>query len=1066
MMPSLKDLKCSIELSDCQQTLPEFGTSYRDGLVETFVPVPTEPQSFSVHLTSDKFIAPGIAMYVFIDGVYQCNRNRQDLKLRKTSKNRSLVDFRVRQKEEKQKDGSMIAREWKFEKLNTVSAHEATHDCSPDLLANIGCIEVVVLRCAGPRNAKTASQLNMDGANDIPDYSYRYEGQVDETSSDSIYDDRPPFSTSRRNGFGPPPPLGVYQAPYAERVHSRLPARSHRHTDSGNPSIHPSYKSNHTQSRCTGTLAPNTHRASEVPLFGVQYGSGPLPPVGQPLHNPGPGAPTTDDPRFDPQWLDKLVTRAVKKGVEESQKSLTPVGANSVQSQYKHSAETVGYPPGAWPTSPNAAVAQLDQTIPSGQSFEGRGTSWSQSQGDWTQRPAQSKAGSRVTWNDTGLAWESKSSDNGWKVQEETPTDSWDTDETWEVRKPSEWKDDDRKVRSRSSYNRSRRESRRNSRAVSPITIRIREQRGSKDGISVRLRSKSGSRRFRTNEDVPSSSEDTEGWMPNDTTSSSATESSNNTIQPPHSQRQAKTLLSRPQERSRRSKFHHNVKRKPSGHVFASPAWQSKLKPKSVPSVRKEITPTVLDGPASGQTSGLQGVPLNTGFVPGSLPPAPYAPIMPEYTIRKGDANRLGAQLTPFSSWDGEQHGKKENDLWGPAAVNKSAWEGVSLSGWDTSDTDEKGTNGWKATDKKSWSTADAKKYGWAGGWDTDDNKWQAGHPADEQTHKSASLAGWNTRKSGCEANEDVVPSQDHQKKFPWGHLDAHKGKTVPQQKPDTPWVTAPAEDKPAETAWVPKRYSNKTLSKYRQLRCASDAGPKPHWQFPPALEQNLSEHGRPYIAAEEPLLKISKEAASEKGIEHQVQAGKGTQYGHVIGRPDYLDSLEKPYAVFRFKYRSRAMLKSLFGDALIPDPTLLTPVSNLATAKDKLTDLPQHELVEKMLKLQAELADKGYMRGQERSGKKEKEKEKEEEKEKLKEKLKEKERFKEKLKKKKASGSEATEVAARGFTEKWVEMQSRQVNEKGKSGNKERKHTEKESKKGEGWGDVEDWGALGDVKW
>ena len=118
-MPTLKDLTCLIELSDSQQTLQEFGTIYRDGIVETFVPVPSRSQSFSVHLTSNKFIAPGLAMYVFIDGVYQCNRNRQDLKLRKPSDSRSLVDFRVRQKEEKQKDGSMVAREWTFEKLDS-----------------------------------------------------------------------------------------------------------------------------------------------------------------------------------------------------------------------------------------------------------------------------------------------------------------------------------------------------------------------------------------------------------------------------------------------------------------------------------------------------------------------------------------------------------------------------------------------------------------------------------------------------------------------------------------------------------------------------------------------------------------------------------------------------------------------------------------------------------------------------------------------------------------------------------------------------------------------------------
>jgi hypothetical protein len=61
-MPSLKDLDCSIELAADQKTLQEFGTTYADGLVETFVPVPCGESSFSIHLTSSKFIAPGIAM--------------------------------------------------------------------------------------------------------------------------------------------------------------------------------------------------------------------------------------------------------------------------------------------------------------------------------------------------------------------------------------------------------------------------------------------------------------------------------------------------------------------------------------------------------------------------------------------------------------------------------------------------------------------------------------------------------------------------------------------------------------------------------------------------------------------------------------------------------------------------------------------------------------------------------------------------------------------------------------------------------------------------------------------
>jgi hypothetical protein len=123
-MPSLKDLHCFIELPGTDNRLEEFETSYSDGCVETFVAVPNEPQPFAVRLKSSNFIAPGLAMYVFIDGVYQCNRNRQDLKLRKPPDRKSLVDFCVRQKEEKQKDGTMVARDWRFEKLNIGMLHK------------------------------------------------------------------------------------------------------------------------------------------------------------------------------------------------------------------------------------------------------------------------------------------------------------------------------------------------------------------------------------------------------------------------------------------------------------------------------------------------------------------------------------------------------------------------------------------------------------------------------------------------------------------------------------------------------------------------------------------------------------------------------------------------------------------------------------------------------------------------------------------------------------------------------------------------------------------------------
>ncbi|KAI8939951.1 hypothetical protein NX059_003677 [Plenodomus lindquistii] len=1036
-MPSLKDLNCSIELSDSQEVLQEFGTCYGDGFVETFVPVPSKPHSFSVHLTSNKFIAPGIAMYVFIDGVYQCNRNRQDLKLRKASDSRSLVDFKVRQKEEKQKDGSMIAREWKFEKLNT---DKAPPECSSDLLANIGCIEVVVLRCTGPRNAKTASQMNIDGANDVPDHVFGFDGPLDETSSESIFDDRLPFSGRRENGFfPPPPPAGVYQPPYAETVYSGAPTSSRHSAHILNASMHPSQRSSQSRPRPPSAFGPGSQPTDEAPLLGVQYGSGPLPPVGEPFYQTRHGALAPNSPNIDSKWLDRVVSDAVKKGVAESQRLSGPGSAHPTQSQREHKLETASQPPGAWPASPFNVKAQPEKSTVTTHVKGGRATEWGQSQGGWTQRTAPSKAGTRVTWGKTKPAGESSSTANGWSTHEETPTDSWDTDETRETRTSRGWRDEDRKGRSRTAHSRSRRESR----PVSPLMIRIRDQRRSKDGLSLRLRSRSRSRRYRTNEAIPSSS-DTGDWAYHDTTSSSAlNESSDDTIQPSHSQSQVKAARSRSKKRTSRAKSTHTTQKRPSVHSTAIHDWQTQVNAKSSPSLMTKITPTVVHVPAPMATSGFHGQPPNANFVPSPLPPAPYAPALPDIIFRKDDANPITPQPTSSPWWGGDQKAKKKNAPWGSATKQRT--------GWDSTDTNEKDGKGWKATDKASWSTSGGKKDNVPGGSDTDDDAWGGKSAMDKQKRKAGSLADWHTKKSGWKEGGKIT-AEDVRAKNLWRHSAADDGKETRLRKPESRIADPQTEPQPTNAMSTSKRHSNKTLLKYRQLRTASDTGPKPHWQFPPPPSNKnpipASSHNGPYIAPKEPLLTISKEAASEKGVEHQVRAGKAMQYGHVVGRPEYLDALDKPYAVFRFKYRSHSFLQSLFPDAHIPSHGALThptPSSDLAKAKNQLKDLPQDELIEKMLRLQTKLVGKGYMREERRRSGKGGDKDKE-----------------------RRASEGGTEVVARGLTENWVEMQSREVSERGRSrksgGGKKEKEKEKEKEKGEavrGWGESkggEDW--------
>ena len=65
MMPTLKQLTCNVEWTGSSLPLQEYHTIYADGYVETFIAVPATPTTFSIHLRSHGYIAPGLAMFVY-----------------------------------------------------------------------------------------------------------------------------------------------------------------------------------------------------------------------------------------------------------------------------------------------------------------------------------------------------------------------------------------------------------------------------------------------------------------------------------------------------------------------------------------------------------------------------------------------------------------------------------------------------------------------------------------------------------------------------------------------------------------------------------------------------------------------------------------------------------------------------------------------------------------------------------------------------------------------------------------------------------------------------------------
>lgn len=99
-----------------------------------------------------------------------------------------------------------------------------------------------------------------------------------------------------------------------------------------------------------------------------------------------------------------------------------------------------------------------------------------------------------------------------------------------------------------------------------------------------------------------------------------------------------------------------------------------------------------------------------------------------------------------------------------------------------------------------------------------------------------------------------------------------------------------------------------------------------PIWGFPPSI-QKVHTLITPYCqgqeASEPPLYTVPEQVAQERSLSHQVQVGRSSRYSHKIKVPQYLDTMEEPYAKFIFKYRVKGKCNTFSNDS--PLDLLLT---------------------------------------------------------------------------------------------------------------------------------------------
>lgn len=308
------------------------------------------------------------------------------------------------------------------------------------------------------------------------------------------------------------------------------------------------------------------------------------------------------------------------------------------------------------------------------------------------------------------------------------------------------------------------------------------------------------------------------------------------------------------------------------------------------------------------------------------------------------------------SGWDNAQKGPSHNgsnkNAWGQsetenkAGVEKSSWEDKTTNDNNWGDGPASG-NEWdnKPASNRGWDDKPASNQGCNdkpasnGGWDN--------NPATEKsrsTSKSASQSAWNDSKQGSiksGQNNDNWATNDQQTTGNAGGWDDDSNNNQQQHKGSSTRSKARSASVKGST----KGYNDGSNSPPK-------INVKPYWsqwQSPMSIiietpEEKLAKARDPHIAPAEPLIPIAPEIAQKRKVEHQVKRGKGAAYVHLTGTPDYLDDLEHPYAVFRFKYRSRKFIEKKFKTKVLEGVR--------DDVKRELEGMSREQLADELLKL------------------------------------------------------------------------------------------------------------------
>jgi hypothetical protein len=254
------------------------------------------------------------------------------------------------------------------------------------------------------------------------------------------------------------------------------------------------------------------------------------------------------------------------------------------------------------------------------------------------------------------------------------------------------------------------------------------------------------------------------------------------------------------------------------------------------------------DGPVAPMLPAASSYP--GGGVWGPPPPKPGS--QDENNQLDGQSN----QNQDGTSNAGVQSNDNNNQGWGNADTNKTP---AGDSGWNSNDTGAAQGGSWGNTDggqTDTWNNTATQTEAPTNDWNQSTNNTGQTNTADSTWNNSANTSNqvhdsWNTAPATTQPNEAAL--------------------TLLQQAP------VPATSAQGRPLYGPHG---------------------PYYDYP----HTAADHGLKADAGEEPPYDVPADMPTT----HQVKPGEGYMYIHKKRSPEYLDTLEEPYAQFVFKYRTK----------------------------------------------------------------------------------------------------------------------------------------------------------------